>query len=221
VPHETRAIISVSLSSSLLPNYIELRFRERITTTSRMAARIYNWSPDPAMRSFSEVELSGKPAIRPRYKFLTFLSAVQALKIDILPITWQGACQIAVGGTSIINESLVNVQASLVFKCFKEVEKLQKSEDSLFQTIISEIGVLGQRPIRGHPNIVQLQGICWDISTDDKVWPALVFEKSQYGDLSSFLATPIGRELDISARLQLCMNIGNAILDMHSKSKKC
>jgi hypothetical protein len=186
-----------------------------------MAARIHNWSPDPAMRSFSEVELSGKPAIRPRYKFLTFLSAVQALKIDILPITWQGACQIAVGGTSIINESLVNVQASLVFKCFKEVEKLQKSEDSLFQTIISEIGVLGQRPIRGHPNIVQLQGICWDISTDDKVWPALVFEKSQYGDLSSFLATPIGRELDISARLQLCMNIGNAILDMHSKSKKC
>lgn len=54
---------------------------------------------------------------------------------------------------------------------------------------------------------------------DDKVWPVLVFRKTQYGDLYNFAALPIGRELSVGQRLKLCVDVGTAISDMYSNSK--
>jgi hypothetical protein len=75
--------------------------------------------------------------------------------------------------------------------------------------------VLGHASTRNHPNIVDLQGICWDVASDDKVWPVLVFEKSQYGDLHNFTTLSIGRELSVADRLKLCVDVSKAISDMH------
>lgn len=171
-------------------------------------------------RCFSNVGLFRAPALPTRHNFLSFLATAQALGIEILPITWQSAIkEIGRGGTSRINQAPANITTSLAFKQVKDEEKLKRTEAEIFQTLSNEITVLGHPPIQEHPNIVKLQGICWDISSDGRVWPVLVFEKSQFDDLYSFATRPIGKELNIHHRLKLCVDIGEAIIYMHSHSK--
>lgn len=171
-------------------------------------------------RPSSNVGLFRDPATPNRHNFLSVLATAQALGIEFLPITWQSAReQIGQGGTSRINQAPANIQMSLAFKLVKDDEKLKKTEAEIFQMLSNEITVLGHPSIQEHPNIAKLQGICWDISSDGRVWPALVFEKSQFDDLYSFARRSIGKELDIHHRLKLCVDIGEAITYMHSHSK--
>jgi serine/threonine protein kinase len=146
---------------------------------------------------------------------ITFLAVAQKLQVDILPITWQSARgMIGKGATSTIYEALINSQTSFAFKCISGHQEQWFLKTNSFRTLINEVTMLSQ--LRGHPNIVELQGICWDVTADDEVWPVLVFEKTQFGDLYNFLKLPVGRDLSISERLSLCVDIGTAIIDMHS-----
>jgi hypothetical protein len=165
--------------------------------------------------------------------FITFLATAQRLQIPFLPITWQSQRPlVAKGGTSEINQALINLRTSFVFKRVAEEDKLEKSEKEMFRRLINEITILRHPTIRDHPTILELQGICWDIppkknqndyevrplhrSNNDKVWPVLVFEKSQFGDLYDFARLQVGRELEISERLKICLDIGSAITHMQS-----
>ncbi|KAL8789349.1 MAG: hypothetical protein Q9195_006876 [Heterodermia aff. obscurata] len=163
-----------------------------------------------------------------RYDFITFLAWAQHLQVDFLPITWQSARKIVgFGGTSLINQALVDLHTSLVFKRISLKRKQSEEEEIIFRDLITEIRVLSDPIIREHSNILLLQGICWDIphtlSNDgvsgafcsDKVWPVLVFEKSQYGDLRHFATLAVGRELGMYERLRLCFDIGIAVTAMH------
>lgn len=171
-------------------------------------------------RFFSKISLSKVPDASIRYNFLSFLATAQALGIEFLPITWQSARrEIGEGGTSRIHEAPANIRMSLAFKRVTDDEKLKNTEARIFQMLSTEIIVLGHPLIQEHPNIAKLQGICWDISSDGKVWPVLVFEKSQFDDLYRFAARPVGKELDIHHRLKICVEIGEAIIYMHSHSK--
>lgn len=155
----------------------------------------------------------GEQAEVSKCDFITFLAVAQKMQVDILPITWQSARgMIGKGATSTIYEALINSQTSFAFKCTSDYRKLLNTND--FQFLINEVTVLSQ--LREHPNIVELQGICWDVTADDEVWPVLVFEKAQFGDLYNFLKLPVGRDLSIPERLSLCVDIGTAIIDMHS-----
>jgi len=146
---------------------------------------------------------------------ITFLAVAQKMQVDILPITWQSARNmVGRGATSTIYEALINSQTSFAFKCISDDQKQKLWKTNNFQTLINEVTVLSQ--LREHPNIVELQGICWDVTADDEVWPVLVFEKAQFGDLYNFLKLPVGRDLSIPERLSLCVDIGTAIIDMHS-----
>jgi hypothetical protein len=183
----------------------------------------------------SSVIESGQVTVGP-CDFITFLAVAQRLQIDFLPITWQSTRQqIGIGGTSRIDEALMDIQTSFAFKRVAEEHKRDETENTIFQVLISEITVLRHPSIRAHINIVELQGICWDIplkteishiketatiSLDkDKVWPVLVFEKSQFGDLYHFARLPVGRELGIDERIKLCLDIGTAVVDMHFNRK--
>ncbi|KAL2038550.1 hypothetical protein N7G274_008597 [Stereocaulon virgatum] len=168
-------------------------------------------------RFSSRVSLSEIKGLRMTHGFLAFLTTAQALRVEFLPITWQSARkEIGKGGTSVINEALVNRQISFAFKRVRDDEKFEKSKGEIFQSLMDEITVLSHPWIRGHPNIAQLQGVCWDIS-DGNVWPVLVFEKSQFGDLFEFARLPVGRELNLNERLELCIGIGKAVVHMHSR----
>ncbi|KAH8598398.1 serine/threonine protein kinase japonica group [Bisporella sp. PMI_857] len=164
-------------------------------------------------------EVLGLETAPDQYTFLSFLATAQALDIKFLPITWEAASQrIGIGGTSKVNETPINVDTSLAFKRVRDDETKQRTEENIFRTLINEITVLAQPFVREHPNIVELQGICWDISTDDKPWPVLVFEKSEFGDLYNFVEMPAGRQININERLKLCAEIGTAVASMHSNN---
>ncbi|KAI1119912.1 kinase-like domain-containing protein [Nemania abortiva] len=164
---------------------------------------------------------------------ITFLSAVQDLKLEILPLQWQSTRRlIGKGGTSQISQAVVNPETSIAFKRVSEEDRLRLDDEEIFRRIISEILVLAHEGIRGHPNILELQGVSWDVSpslgennsesspTDSlkstKVWPVLLFEMSRYGDLGHFAALPAGQSLDHAARLSICLQIGLALATMHS-----
>jgi hypothetical protein len=169
--------------------------------------------------SFQSLQVTNAP-----YDLITFLAVIQRLQIDILPITWQAARQpIGVGATGRINEALINLHTSFAFKCVSDRQKERESEEAIIRVLINEVIVLGHESIRNHPNIVELQGICWDVASgdkgDDKVWPVLVLKKTQYEDLYNFATLPVGRELCFAERLKLCIDVSTAIWDMHSNSR--
>ncbi|KAF2474367.1 kinase-like protein [Lindgomyces ingoldianus] len=171
-------------------------------------------------RYLSDASLESVQEADAPYDLITFLAVIQKLQVDILPTTWQAARQpIGVGATGIINEALIDLHTSFAFKRASNRQKEKQAEERIIHTLISEVIALGHPLIRKHRNIVELQGICWDIVSDDrgndKVWPVLVFEKSQYGDLYSFATLPVGRALCVAERLKLCVDVGIAILDMH------
>jgi hypothetical protein len=157
-----------------------------------------------------------------KFNFLSFLATAQALRIEFLPLSWdKGRGIIGAGGTSTIQQALVNIDTSFAFKAYHrqhKTDKQNKTEEQVFRTIMNEITVLSQKFVREHANIAQLQGICWEISTDDRPWPILVFEKSHLGDLYDF-ATHGGRNMGTGERVRLCLDVGIAIMDMHTNSK--
>lgn len=104
------------------------------------------------------------------------------------------------GGTAKIDQALVNLQTSFDFKRIKQKDKAKT--ELIFREVISEIIVLSRPAIRQHPNIVELQGLRWDIPPDDKVRPVLVLEKSHFRDLCQFLRLPVGKDLLNNEKMQ-------------------
>lgn len=178
------------------------------------------WSPLLMERGPSKVDVDALELHQSPDNLLSFLALTQKLGIAMLEITWQSARpEIGWGGTSSIHEALADIQTSFAFKRIFVSEMMEKSKAKKFQILSNEMMILSKPWVREHPNIVQLQGICWDVWSEDSIWPVLVFEKSQLGDLHTFLRSPTGKQLDGPKRLVLCCQIGNAVTDMHSQGK--
>ncbi|KAG9506469.1 hypothetical protein J7337_003452, partial [Fusarium musae] len=166
-----------------------------------------------------------------RWNLITFLAVVQKLEIKILPVAWEPGRQlIGRGGTSQINQSVVTLQASFAFKRVSEEDRLNKTEEDIYRCLINEVLVLCHPRVRGHSNILDLQGVCWDVSPENqdaaspdlekqyRIWPVLVFEKSQLGDLFDFAGRPNTQKLTIMERWMICLDIGKAITHMQSSN---
>ena len=174
--------------------------------------------PSLMERFYSEVEVARTATTRNQESLLSFLATAQALGIPIQPIMWQSAQQaIGAGGTSRIDQALADIRTSLAFKRVKNKEKREKPESDIFLMLTNEITVLGHPFVREDPTISQLQALCWEVDKG-KVWPVLVFEKSQYGDLNDFMKVPAGNDLDLRQRIGLCNDVGNAVAVMHACS---
>ncbi|KAF2840209.1 kinase-like protein [Patellaria atrata CBS 101060] len=158
-----------------------------------------------------------KPAEDSPYNFLSLLATAQKKKIDFLPITWDGSLNES-GGQASISQSFLSEKLSYVFKRIRRDFRFPAEEIIALRAIISEIVILAHPEIRGHPNIVRLVGICWDISSRNKsIWPVLVFQKAKYGDLKAFVESTQGKRLSFEERLKFCKEIAAAITLMHSK----
>ena len=126
----------------------------------------------------------------------------------------------ATPGTSEIYESSLDPKVKLIFKQTRFTE-----DDSgecwnakrTFATLVSEISILHHPLLRYHQNIVNLEAISWEISRDqDAVWPILVLEKGDLGDLEYFLHSEKGRTLNFHDKLGICADIATAIQALHS-----
>jgi hypothetical protein len=159
---------------------------------------------------------------------ITFLAIAQNANIDLLPIPWpRGLPPIGTGATAKVRESIVNLKMRFAFKIVKNVEWIERIDESQrpaqintrFKELITEINILAHPAVREHPNIVSLLGICWDIMPSGLVWPVFVFEKTPLGDLWSFAREAAGQRLGMNTRLKLCSDIATAIRDLHQNSK--
>ena len=145
-----------------------------------------------------------------RYDLITFLGVAQKLGIDFLPIIWQPALdRIGRGATAEIREASMSLRANFAFKrpIFRYSFDPDEFESRIAPSLIAEMSILAQLSVRRHPNIVHLEGICWDvlpgdgkpISRDEPIKagsggivPVFVFEKANHGDLSTFIKAPNG-----------------------------
>ena len=75
---------------------------------------------------------------------------------------------------------------------------------------------MSQPPIRKHPNIVDLEGVCWEVKPrTEKAVPVLVFEKASW-DLQQFMNVREGMDMVLEDRLKVCADIGSAIMALHA-----
>ncbi len=56
----------------------------------------------------------------------------------------------------------------------KRFRQSHRSEEIIFRSLIAENWVLGHPSIYEHSNILRLEGVCWGVPPDEKVWPVLV-----------------------------------------------
>ena len=158
------------------------------------------------------------------YTVIDFIAVAQKLQISFLGISWQVGKEVLGGGLSgSINQALINLHTSLAFKCVPDDQKWKNPEGVIFRALINEIVAFSHPANRRNRGVVNLEAICLDIETieegKNKIWPTLVFEKSQYGDLATFLTRPAGKDLNFKDRVFLCMDIAWAMSDMHMHSK--
>lgn len=112
----------------------------------------------------------------------------------------------------------------------------EESENPLLRYLIDEISILGHPLIHKHPNVVDLEGICWEIIAEkgmrisrevpigfsaggQGIRPVLVFQKSKHGDLYDFMVQGQGKSLDFSSRIDICIDVARAVSEMHSQSR--
>lgn len=162
-----------------------------------------------------ELELNKeKTPLKNLNDFISVLALVQQMEFDFLPITWHPALEkVGAGATAEIRQALVNVQTSFAFK------RIGLEREDAFSALSSEISALGNPIVRGHDNIINLVGICWDVNPDGPtIWPVLVFEKATYDNLEEFMQSDNGRRLSKSQILCLMRDIGSALACLHNCS---
>lgn len=144
---------------------------------------------------------------------ITFLSVVQKSNIYFLPISWQPALGIlGEGGTGAISQSALSLAMTLAFKRFHSSGDLEDP----FLPLITEVSILSQAPIQEHPNIINLEGVCWEVKPGtEEVLPVLVFEKATW-DLHQFMKVEEGMKMTIYDKLKVCTDIGAAIMALHT-----
>ncbi|KAF3314300.1 hypothetical protein TWF173_004904 [Orbilia oligospora] len=104
----------------------------------------------------------------------------------------------------------------LVFKRTKaEIDDENQDVATVYRAVLSEVYILGHPVVRHHPNINNLQGICWEV-VQNRPWPVLIFKQAPYGDLGQFMRTEEGRNLGLKDKIKLCWEMGNALHLMHS-----
>jgi len=117
-----------------------------------------------------------------------------------------------VGGSGTINQSTFASDMHLAFKRFHN----DRDSEMDFLPLMSEVLILSQPPIQNHPNIVNLEGICWEIKPrTEKAVPVLVFEKAAW-DLQQFANVGDGMNMSIDEKLKICADIGSAITTLHA-----
>jgi hypothetical protein len=143
---------------------------------------------------------------------IAFLSAARKSEVEFLPILWEARGFLGKGGSGAITQADATAETSLAFKHFH----VYKESGEHFPPMISEVWILCQPPIRDHPNIITLEAICWEIDRNTQVaQPVLVFEKAPW-DLQQFMNDGGGIGMSIDERLDICADIGNAIMSLHA-----
>ena len=167
----------------------------------------YDSIPPPLARS----------SIDPHTDLISFLTAAQKCGVELLTTTWQPALEsLGEGGTAEVSQSMVNRGLGFAYKrsSHEDLDRLPGS----FKHMVSEMVALESPRVRLHPNVVDMEGVCWEVRSGVAV-PVLVFPRAELGDLRVFMQTQHGLSLDFDARLQLCVGIAKGVATLHDSGR--
>ncbi|KAF8853232.1 kinase-like protein [Acephala macrosclerotiorum] len=162
-------------------------------------------------------------ADEPLHQDLVRLIAIaNMLQVEIFPLTWQPSLEmLGQGATGSISQSALNDQVHFAFKRFNRINTNPALTESDFRRIqfdamISEMVVLSCPEVCDHPNIVDLEGLCWEVvRPSGEVWPVLVFQRAKCGDLRHFLKLPEAGSFNLDDRIFTCGEVAKALRIMH------
>lgn len=197
------------------------------TTESRITTRPGNVATSFYKHIFRSVESSRhEPTAHQdlHWNLLSCLALAQEHDVDLLPIKWQPDFEDSPdykleGGTAKIEKLRVDVRLSLVFKRVRILNRFKEIDsEGTYEAISKEIAILTHGPIREHPNIIRLEGLCWDVGEED-LYPVLVFERASCADVFAFLNSKESKQLAAEERLKLCADVGKALMVLHASRK--
>ena len=169
----------------------------------------YGLTTSPGIESsLSHLNLLNLCASESHVDLLAFLATAQVTRTDFLPIAWYPSYYLGRGGFALLNQSPVKAELSFAFKRLGKYGQISDEETQDLFSSTNELIILRHRPISSHPNIIKLEGICWEVTVgEDRILPVLVFEKAAYGDLFQFRDTEEGRKLTVEQKVALCAQI--------------
>jgi Protein tyrosine and serine/threonine kinase len=152
------------------------------------------------------------------HDLISFLALMQHCGVDFLPIKWQPALEdLGRGGSADVSQALINSEMSFAFK---RVFFAGRSTDESFRRLTTEVLVLRNRLVQGHPNIIRLEAYCCEILTGyERLSPVLIFEKAHLGDLQCFVLSEKATEIPFDVKVGLCSDIAEALHVLHSNRK--
>lgn len=151
------------------------------------------------------------------HNLLTFLATAQGKEVDILPIIWQRNLNfIGHGGTTDLSQFSVDIHTSFAFKRMHLGHDDRAIEMANFEMLTTEMMAYTHPSIIGHPNISQLEGICWEIGSDSsQLLPVLVFKDPDFGDMKKFMKTNRGQSSPLQERIKWCTALAKALQVLH------
>lgn len=172
----------------------------------------YLRSSQPAQSSGTEASTISQQS----YGLISFLGLAQRLGITFLSPRWLTGLTI-LGSRGRGGQATILEGATLAYKRFRRQSYADNNTD--FQEPVNELLALTQPAIKDHPHMTQLKGLCWDFSKTGQVYPVLVFDMSKLGDLHHFASSEEFQRMSLHDRVQLCLDVGFAIRDLHASSK--
>ncbi|KAK7422181.1 hypothetical protein QQZ08_009649 [Neonectria magnoliae] len=152
---------------------------------------------------------TAKERHEPTYNLLTCLACAQARNIDIVgfsPLEAQG--ELGRGGQAVVGQTRASTDAVLAFKrpnserigTVLSTTSTRRRVENVYRDVATEMLALSEPGIRGHAHIIQLQAISWEVhkirtwffGRKLRVWPILVMDKAELGDLQCYMATEQG-----------------------------
>src|SRR5271156_5639544 len=157
--------------------------------------------------------------------FIKFLQYATALRLNILPLTWEPALEALGhdGATARVNQSFANLETTFVYKRFKpEVTDHRLSEAQFrelqYTAMINELIILARPEIGDHNSIVRFVGICFELSPNAvEVWPVIVLLKATRGDLATYMSQ--NESLGPARLLRFCGEIAKGVHTVHQYGK--
>jgi hypothetical protein len=166
---------------------------------------------------YSTLPVSDDGHIHHHADLLSLLTVVQACDVELLPITWQPGLELlGRGGTARVSQSQVHRQLAFAYKRMETVRP--RPFASSYQYMISEILALKAPLVTGHPNIINLEGVCWEIENEEAL-PVLIFPKAAHGNLRAFVESQLGRTLSLDDRITLSVDIAKGIMALHDSGE--
>lgn len=152
------------------------------------------------------------------YGLISFLGLAQRLNVNLLPNRWMAGLRL-LGNRGHGGQAHILETSDLAFKRFERKKSSYVGKNDHFQEPVNEMLTLKHGAVHGHQHLTQLKGLCWDFSDENEVYPVFVFEMSKLGDLYYFASFGQGQALPFHSKLQLCVDVGLAIRDLHAGSR--